>query len=152
MTAKGIDYNAYIDKITTKFDKALSATEHSSLLWPPFVRLTVYKQYLLPTLDYLGGILFEWAKLNPNNHKTIDRIDKINQRAVRWILSTKSHNVAHYMLNIPDIHRRFEELRCGLHLHLTKTPQDTPWRGIFEKLHTIKPKPFTPPAILFRVV
>lgn len=114
-----LSWNLHIDNICSSAFRKLCFLRHKLRNSPPSVKLLCYRSYVRPKLEYAAVV---WDPYTKNN---IDKLEKIQRKAVRFIFSKfrRMNSPSELMIanNIPTLQLRRQKLRldflCSLINH-----------------------------------
>jgi hypothetical protein len=106
--SNNLTWNKHINQVVMKSSKVLVLTKRNiKISSPTIIKATANKSLVRPRLEYSAAI---W---DPHTQKNIDKVEMVQQRAVRWALN-RYHNTSSVMdmlqsLSWPILQlRRFE--------------------------------------------
>lgn len=113
-----LSWNLHIENICSSAFRKLCFLRHKLRNSPPSVKLLCYHSYVRPKLEYAAVV---WDPYTKNN---IDKLEKIQRKAVRFIFSkfrrTDSPSELMIANNIPKLQLRRQKFRLDFLCSLTK--------------------------------
>lgn len=130
--ASGIDWGAHADNLARKASGHLTSLSDVTDLWNPSVKLSIYRSFIRPQLEYGAPLLHHWNRLDPTtSQKYIDQLSKTHRSGVKWICPTSYTNIALSITGMVPLPTRFFTLACSFTQHLSRLHQDNPARQIY---------------------
>jgi hypothetical protein len=143
--------NAHIEKITKKANSTLGLLKRNISTCPINVKKQAYTALVRPTIEYAATVWDPHRQLHAKSSTNIDKIEKIQRRAARFIYSdykqTSSPSVMIRKLDLTPLEERRKQLKLTMlykiinkeiaipSSHLVKRSEGSETKGHHQKLH-----------------
>lgn len=118
----GIDWEQHIKHLSSKAIQHLAAISDTSRLWNPSTKLTIFKTFIRPKLEYGAPLIYHWQKTTRSSQK-LSPLNQAQAHSMSWITNNRQHKVSSAICGIGTISHRIMTLACGFVHHLnTLTP------------------------------
>jgi hypothetical protein len=134
LSRTGIEPQGLMDENIRRATGALALVKGTlaSRIWPPAIKVNVYKSFIRSVLEHGAPILVLLQGLD--RHKVaiqngIKQMQKLQDDAVKWILHKRRPRATlESLCGLNPVQLRFEELTAHLRLHLMHLSEDNPIR------------------------
>ena len=127
-TKSGIDFLAHFDRFAKKALAILHFCMRAGNHWAPATRLTIFKAFIQPSLEY-GAPLLDNFLLPPVKEKVFETLQMIQNKCINWIVPfSSSLRATSIVCAIADIKTRFSGLSALFVEHLNRRSADNPAR------------------------
>ena len=137
-TVNGIDWSEYINSCSQKASKMLKFLQVHGSLWPPIIRLTLFRTFVRSIWEYPAPMMSVSCKSS-----LLKPLQKIQTESLTWIANTSNHNgrifqrLLHSVMGIESISVRFDSLRIRFGKHYAVSQMDNPLK-VLVRLYTSK--------------
>lgn len=140
----GINWDEHINQLSIKANKHLIAISDSSRLWNPSTRLTIFKTFIRPQLEYGSPLLYHWQRITKSSQK-LRPLNDTQAKSTSWITNNRQHKVSSAICGIGTISHRIMTLACGFVHHLNSLTPTNPAKVLW---YLYKDKPPWSPSLL----
>lgn len=133
-TSRGIDFVSWLNNKVAQQESSLRYMMVKGVTWHPLIRLTLYKSFVRPLLDYAGPLLHHYLEgaRGVKRDIVLKSATEHWKSAVSWICHVNAENSAKVccaMTGITPPSERIASLSVNLRVHLTESASpDSPAR------------------------
>ena len=143
-TASGIHLASHVKACAEKASRTLGACVRNSSSWPEWLKLTLFKTFVRPQLEYGGQLL-------GNHLHLLEPLEAVQLEAVKWILPYSPQPVSSMgVLALPTMETRVMGLAALFSEHCQNMALDHPARRFSAEV--LGPGPWSPGVIIPRAV
>ncbi|OMJ28800.1 hypothetical protein AYI69_g1716 [Smittium culicis] len=141
-TCNGINWHKYTSDIAHKAINNLNYLRFIGSKFHPLVRLSLYKTFIKPILEYAAPLVYVSCKEKPSLKKCyIKPLQKVQSRALGWISYSSNHTATIYtrllqsICGLEGIEDRFKSLLIRFGLHFENLCPTNPAKILAESHH-----------------
>lgn len=148
-SSRGIDWDTYIDKTTTKASAVLRACALRGNSWAAWIRLAVARTFVLPVLSYGLPAVGYWLKSRPTavSARLRSRYEAVHSNVLDWILRDTAKNTPRAILEsvtaLPNPTRQMIEDAARFSRSLPSLPADSPFHQLRARFSPHGPWPLS---------
>jgi hypothetical protein len=130
LTYSGVDWCELIKSSTQKFKDFLNATRHKSYHWTFPIKISIFKTFLRPVIEYALPMATIWMG-KPGKRQSTAALKTLllecHQEALSWIFNrTSKFELLEKLSGIGSLSTRIEILQASLAIHLSLMHIDNP--------------------------
>jgi hypothetical protein len=139
-----IQLTAHVQACAEKAARTLAACKRNSSNWPEWLKLTLFKTFVRPQLEYGGQLM-------GNHLNLLGPLESVQTEAVKWILPYSPQLVSSMgVLALPNMETRIMGLAALFSEHCQNMALDHPARRFSTEI--LGPGPWSPGVIIPRAV
>jgi len=127
----GIDWGAHAANLGEKAGGTLQAMMISGRTWSHMVKLTNYKTFVRPQMEYGLGMMYGCIMMKRGKKEWLTGLQQVHNDALEWIfggVSKRTRKVLEGLTGLGSFEDRCKELQDNFTFQLERTPPDDPVR------------------------
>ena len=135
-----IRYKDHLSRGLSKAQGLFKFVQQVSAPWPPWVRLTIYRTFIQPIMDYGAPLVWHWCQALPSRLKILNGHEEFQTECLRWVFSkSQPLSVLQSVSGIPTFQTRFEGMATTFTTHVSALHHSNP---LFQVLGAHRPPPW----------
>ena len=129
MTRNGVNWPKHIQTLHTKSKNLRLAIQERSIGWNSITKLTIYRCFVRPIIEYALPLVTNWSKVQPKEtRKDISTLlDSQHKEALKWIFNTSyNHALLSSISGLGSMDFRISQLEASLAMHLCQLAPNNP--------------------------
>ena len=139
-TCQGADWNSLLKKQLTAMTSHLGYLVRIGRHWPEWLKLHIYKTFVLSKLNYCSAAAGMWLEMNQERGQDIlKKLEQLDKLIVQWLFATNSLNAHATLRSIVQIDKLRDRLSDAKHLfqrQIQRLADSNPWHQVLEKCKT----------------
>jgi hypothetical protein len=91
----GINWQFHVDQAVSKARTLLDHSMQTSFTWSEYSKMTVYKTFIRPIIEYGGGAFFHLIHRNADTGRVdLSSVKSLEEEALQWIFRVSRYTIA----------------------------------------------------------
>ena len=123
-------WDQYLSIVLEKHNNMLTALSDHAKLWSPVIRLSIWRTFTRPLIEYCLPITLHWLRQNPHSNGLKNLTNAFKKAMCFIVQHGKFRQITEFLTGIGPLTTRLESLQCGFAFHLQNLSPSNPLRQL----------------------